>query len=164
MRDSDVQTTEARLRGADLLDPIELRELHPSVLLLESLAVRESPPFSVEAIAELKAANQRLREAKGDPTAAALADDAFHRRLTADCGNARLLEVVDPVRRALLAYERAYMLSAERLMRSVEEHEAIIGALNDGDHELASELVRENYTSGMPEFQAELEDPDRGQA
>jgi DNA-binding GntR family transcriptional regulator len=161
MPEPDVQSTEARLRRADLLDPAELREINPAVLLLESVAVRESPPFSAEAIAELRAVNQRLLDSAGDATEAAKADDAFHRRLIADCGNPRLLEVVEPVRRAMAAYERAYMLSTERLMRSVEEHEAIIAALERGDHTLASELVRENYTSGMPEFQAELEDHDR---
>jgi DNA-binding GntR family transcriptional regulator len=157
-RETDVGELVARLREADCLDPAELRELNPSLLILEALAVRESPPFDAEAIAELRAANQRLLESAGDPAAAALADDEFHRRLTADCGNPRLLEVVDPVRRALLAYERAYMLSPERLARSVGEHDAIVSALERGDHELASDLVRENFTSGMPELEAQLRD------
>jgi DNA-binding GntR family transcriptional regulator len=152
----DVREIVARLREADSLDPAELRELNPSLLILEALAVRESPPFGAEAIAELRAANRRLLESAGDPTAAALADDAFHRRLTADCGNERLLEAVDPVRRALLAYERVYMLSPERLARSVEEHEAIVSALERGDHERAAELVRDNFTSGQPEVEAQL--------
>lgn len=146
----------ARLREADSLDASELRELNPSLLILEALAVRESPPFDAQAIAALRAANQRLLESAGDASAAALADDDFHRRLTADCGNQRLLDVVDPVRRAMLAYERVYMLSPERLARSVEEHEAIVAALERGDHERAAELVRENFKSGMPEVEAQL--------
>jgi DNA-binding GntR family transcriptional regulator len=161
-RDPHIQEVAARLGRADTLDPAELRELNPSVLILEALAVRESPPFDAEAIAALRVANRRLRDAAGDPTAAALADDDFHRRLTANCGNPRLLEVVDPVRRAMLAYERVYMLSPERLARSVEEHEAIVAALERGDHALAADLVRENFTSGLPELEAELQDPDRG--
>jgi DNA-binding GntR family transcriptional regulator len=144
------------LRDADSLDPAELRELNPSLLILEALAVRESPPFDAAAIAELRAANRKLRDAAGNPSAAALADDEFHRRLTAGCGNPRVLAVIDPVRRAMLAYERVYMLSTERLARSVEEHEAIVAALERGDHALASELVRENFRSGMPEVEAEL--------
>jgi DNA-binding GntR family transcriptional regulator len=155
-QEPDVRELVARLREADSLDPAELRELNPSLLILEALAVRESPPFDAEAIAELRAANQRLLESAGDPAAAALADDEFHRRLTADCGNQRLLEVVDPVRRALLGYERVYMLSPERLARSVEEHEAIVWALERGDHDRAAELVRENFKSGQPEVEAEL--------
>ena len=86
----------------------------------------------------------------------ALADDDFHRLLTKDCGNPRLLEVVDPVRRALVAYERVYMLSPERLARSVDEHESIIAALEHGDHARAADLLRENFTTGMPEVEAQL--------
>jgi DNA-binding GntR family transcriptional regulator len=156
--ETDVREIIDRLREADCLDPAELRELNPSLLILEALAVRESPPYGAEAIAELRAANKRLLESAGDPSAAALADDEFHRRLTADCGNPRLLEVVDPVRRALMAYERVYMLSPERLARSVDEHEAIVAALECGDHERASDLVQENFTSGMPELEADLRD------
>jgi len=152
----DVRELIARLREADSLDPAELRELNPSLLILEALAVRESPPFGADAIAELRAANKRLLDSAGDAAAAALADDDFHRRLTADCGNPRLLEVVDPVRRAMLAYERVYMLSPERLARSVDEHEAIVAALERGDHARAAELVRENFMSGMPEVEAQL--------
>jgi DNA-binding GntR family transcriptional regulator len=155
-RDPDVEALAEHLRQADVLDPAELRELIPSVLILESVAVRESPPFDAERIAALRAANQRMANSSGDATAAALADDDFHRRLTADCGNPRVLEVLAPVRRAMAAYEREYMLSPERLARSVDEHEAIVAALERRDHERAAELVRENFTSGMPELEAQL--------
>jgi DNA-binding GntR family transcriptional regulator len=148
--ESDIEAIAQHLRQADVFDPAELRELIPSVLVLEAVAVRESPPFDADAIAELRAANQRMVESGGDGPAAALADDQFHRRLTAACGNPRLLEVVDLIRKALLDYERTYMLSPERLATSVAEHEAIVAALEAGDHELAAERVRENFTSGMP--------------
>jgi DNA-binding GntR family transcriptional regulator len=161
-RDSDVQDVIARLREADSLDPAELRELNPSLLILEALAIRESPPFDADAIAELRAANKRLLDSAGDATAAALADDRFHRLLTANCGNQRVLDAVDPVRKAMLAYERVYMLSPERLARSVDEHEAIVQALERGDHARAADLVRENFTSGMPEVEAQLRGDSRG--
>jgi DNA-binding GntR family transcriptional regulator len=160
-RDPDVEAIAEHLRQADLLDPAELRELIPSLLILEGVAVRESPPFDADAIAALRAANRRLAGSAADPAAAALADDDFHRRLTAGCGNAYLLEVVGLVRQALLGYERLYMLSPERLARSVGEHEAIVAALESGDHALAADRVRENFTSGLPALEAQLEDPDR---
>jgi DNA-binding GntR family transcriptional regulator len=160
-RDPDIQAIVDHLREVDLLDPNELRELIPSLLILESVAVRESPPFDAEAIAALRAANRRLQDSADDPAAAALADDEFHRRLTAGCGNAHLLEVVDLVRKALLEYERLYMLSSERLARSVGEHEAIVAALESGDHALAADRVRLNFTSGLPGVEAPLRDSDR---
>jgi DNA-binding GntR family transcriptional regulator len=159
-RDPDVQALADHLRQADVLDPAELRELIPSLLILEGVAVRESPPFDADGIAELRAANDRLRQAVDDSAAAAEADDAFHRRLTAGCTNAHLLEVVDLVRKALLRYERVYMLSPERQALSVDEHEAIVAALEARDHDLAAERVRLNFTSGLPDLEAQLQDPD----
>jgi DNA-binding GntR family transcriptional regulator len=160
-RDPDIEAIAEHLRRADVLDPAELRELIPSLLILEGVAVRESPPFDADAIAGLRAANQRLLEAAGDPTAAALADDDFHRRLLAGCRNAHLLEVVDLVRKALMRYERVYMLSPDRTARSHGEHEAIVAALEDGDHALAAQRVRENFTSGLPPSEARFQDPDK---
>ena len=160
-RDPDIQAIAEHLRGADLLDPAELRELIPSLLLLEGVAVRESPPFDADAIAALRDCNRRLSDSAGDPTAAALADDEFHRRLTAGCGNAHLLAQIKLVREALLAYERLYMLSPERLARSVDEHEAIVAALESGDHALAADRVRENFTSGMPASAEPYKNPGR---
>jgi DNA-binding GntR family transcriptional regulator len=160
-RDRTIEELAEHLRQSDVLDAGELRELIPSLLILEGVAVRESPPFDAEAIAGLKAANERLRGSPDDATTAALADDEFHRRLTGACTNADLMEVVDLVRKALMRYERLYLLSPERLKRSVAEHEAIIEALVAGDHELAAERVRVNFTSGLPDLEAEIEDPDR---
>lgn len=149
-RNPDIEAIARHLSDADLLDPAELRELIPSLLILEGVALRESPRFDAEAIAALRAANRRMLDSAGDAAAAAEADDDFHRLLTAGCENAHLLEVVDLVREALVSYEREYMLSRERLERSVGEHEAVVEALERGDHELAAERVRENFTSGMP--------------
>jgi DNA-binding GntR family transcriptional regulator len=160
-RDPEVEAVAEHLREADVLDPAELRELIPSLLMLEAVAVRESPPFDAETIAALRAANRRLFDSAGDADAAALADDEFHRRLTAGCQNARVLELADLARKALLRYERLYMLSPERLERSVGEHEAIVAALERGDHALAADRVRENFTSGLPTVEEPLEERDR---
>jgi DNA-binding GntR family transcriptional regulator len=161
-RDRTIEELAEHLRDADVLDAGELRELIPSLLILEGVAVRESPPFDAEAIAGLKAANERLRDSPDDAAAAALADDEFHRRLTAACTNANLMEVVDLVRKALLGYERLYMLSPQRLTLSVEQHEAIIAALEAGDHALAADRIRENFTSGLPTVEVPLDESDRG--
>jgi DNA-binding GntR family transcriptional regulator len=159
-READIRAIADHLRGADLLDPAELRELIPSLMLLETVAVRESPPFDEEAIAALRAANRRMLDSAGDAGAGAQADDEFHRLLTSRCANAQLLEVVDLVRKALLGYERLYMLSPERLARSVEEHEAIVAALESGDQVVAADRVRENFTSGLPGLETQLKGAD----
>ena len=160
-RDPGIEAIAEHLRQADLLDPAEVRELIPSLLILEGVAIRETPPFDAEAIAALRAANGRLRDSADDPGAAVSADDEFHRRLVAGSEDAHLVEVIDLVRKALLGYERLYMLSPERLARSVAEHEAIVAALETGDNALAADRVRANYTSGLPTLDAPLHNPDR---
>jgi len=138
------------------LDSREVRELYPAVLLLEAIAVRDTPAYPPEALDALRAANERLR-ATTDPAEASLADDEFHRGLAGGCGNPKLLAVLDPLRRALLPYERVYMDTAERRARSAGQHDAIIAALAEGDQAAAADLVRSNFTSALPELTAELD-------
>lgn len=141
---------------ASRLDSREVRELYPAVLVLESVAVRDAPSYDAAAIARLREANAALLEA-GDAEAGARADDLFHERLTENCGNPRLLDVVRPLRRALLAYEQVYFAAPGRRRRSAEQHAAIIDALAAGDRETAAALVRDNFTTALPELTAELD-------
>ena len=138
------------------LDSREVRELYPAVLLLEAIAVRDAPEFNAAALDALRAANARLRAAR-EAGEASLADDEFHTALTANCGNERLLAVLHPVRRALLPYEMVYMAAAGRRERSAAQHEAIIEALAAGDQPRAADLVRQNFTSALPELTADLD-------
>ena len=135
----------------------EARRLYPSAVVLESLAIRQTPPFDDAGIAALRATNARLRAAAGDPAAAIAADDDFHRRLTAACGNEHLLAALGPVKRALLRYERVYMRDPVRIERSAAQHDAIIAALERGDHAEAAQLVRENLARGLPDLTEALE-------
>jgi DNA-binding GntR family transcriptional regulator len=138
------------------LDSREVRELYPAVLMLEAVAVRDAPPYTPAQIEELRWANDSLRSAR-DAEEGSKADDEFHRRLTAHCGNPKLLSVVDPVRRALIPYERVYFASADRRTRSADQHEQIIEALANGDHTGAANLVRVNFTTALPDLTAELD-------
>jgi DNA-binding GntR family transcriptional regulator len=139
------------------LEADQVRELYPAVAILESLALRHSPLFGEDALSELRAANARFRAAVGEPPALMAADDDFHQRLTADCGNARLLEVLHRMRRELLPYERAFMVDASRIERSAAQHDAIIAALEAGDHGAAGARVRDNFMTGLAELTAQIE-------
>lgn len=140
--DSDSRQEEAFAR--------EVQELYPAVLMLEATAILHAPPYDAEAIARLRDANRELLAA-GDAEAGARADDHFHERLTENCGNKELLDVVRPMREQLMAYERQYFSTAERRERSAAQHGAIVDALEAGDHERAAALVRENFTTALPE-------------
>ena len=128
----------------------EVHELYPAVLMLEATAILHAPPYEADAIARLREANATL-VAAGDSEAGARADDLFHQRLTENCGNPELLDVVRPMREQLMAYEYQYFSTAERRERSAAQHAAIIDALEAGEHERAAELIRENFTTALPE-------------
>ena len=135
----------------------EARRLYPSAVVLESLAVRVSPPFDAAAIAALRDANDRFLAARDDPPAAVAADDELHRGLIARCNNEHLLAAVRPIKHALLRYERVYMLDPARIERSYAQHEAIVAALEAGDHATAAQLVRRNLARGLPDLSEALE-------
>ena len=127
----------------------EVHELYPAVLMLEATAILHAPPYEADAIARLREANATL-VAAGDSEAGARADDLFHQRLTENCGNPELLDVVRPMREQLMAYEYQYFSTAERRERSAAQHAAIIDALEAGEHERAAGLIRENFTTALP--------------
>jgi DNA-binding GntR family transcriptional regulator len=156
-RDGLIERVDERTFRCAPLAVVEARRLFPSVMVLESLAVRQTPPFDAAGLAELRAANARLLGARTDPAAAIAADDDFHRQLTAGCGNEHLLAALRPVRRALLRYEQVYMRDPARVERSAAQHDAIIEALARGDHAEASQRVRENLAGGLPELTTALE-------
>ncbi|HET8951606.1 MAG TPA: FCD domain-containing protein, partial [Solirubrobacteraceae bacterium] len=135
----------------------EASRLFPSAVVLESLAIRQSPPFGEDVIDGLRNVNARLRAAREDPAAAVVADADFHRLLTAGCGNPHLLAALGPIKRALLRYERVYMFEPERVDRSAAGHDGIIAALERGDHAEAAQLVRGNLVYGLDDLRDALE-------
>ena len=144
-------------RRGPALGVAEARELYPLAVVLESLAIRQSPAFEPAAL-EAPAGGQRAH-ARGAarPAAAMPADDDFHARLTAGCGNEPLLAALRPVQRALLRYEHVYMLEPARIERSVAQHDEIIEALERGDHAEAAQRLRHNLTGGLPDLRDALE-------
>jgi DNA-binding GntR family transcriptional regulator len=137
----DSQSEEAMAR--------EVEELYPAVLMLEATAILHAPPYDASAIARLREANAQLPAAQ-DAVGGARADDLFHERLTENCGNPDLLALVGPMRQQLVAYERQYFSTAERREASAAQHDAIIDALEAGDHGRAAALLRENFTTALP--------------
>ena len=135
----------------------EARHLYPTAVVLESLALRTSPPFSEEALQALRGANARFRAASDDAAAASAADDDFHRVLTERCDNTLLLTALRPVKQALLRYEGLYMRDPERVAASAAQHDAIIEALERGDQAAAAQLVRANLADGLPDLTTAIE-------
>lgn len=129
------------------LDEGAVRELHAVAAILETLAVRLAPPFSAARRAELRAANARLRGAT-DPVSAAIADRDVHRRLVEPGADETLLSTLRPVQAALRRLLTVHGASEPR--RHAAEHDAIIDALADGDHELAAGRLRAHLSARLP--------------
>jgi DNA-binding SARP family transcriptional activator/DNA-binding GntR family transcriptional regulator len=155
-RDGLVERVGDAVRAAPLA-VTEASRLFPSAMVLESLAVRQTPAFDIAELDALRAANARLRAARADASAAVVADYDFHQILTRNCGNEHLLAALAPVKRALLRYERVYMLEPTRVDRSAAEHDAIIATLARGDRAEAAQRVRGNLAYGLPELREALE-------
>ena len=135
----------------------EARRLFPAAVVLESVAVRRAPRFDEPRLQALRDANASFRAGADDPASAIIADDEFHRRLTASCGNDELVAALAPIKRALLRYERVYMADPERVERSAAQHDAIIAALERGENAEAARLLQENLGRGLPDLSEAVE-------
>jgi DNA-binding SARP family transcriptional activator len=149
--------TSSRPTDFGRLGVVEARELYPLAVVLESIAIRQSPAFTQSALEGLREANRRMHAASHDATAAMQADHDFHARLTSGCDSEPLLAVLRPVKRALLRYEQVYMNEAVRVERSAAQHDEIIRALERKDHAEAAQRLRRNLTAGLPELTPALE-------
>ena len=91
--------------------------------------------FTPADIAELKAVNGRLAEARdrGDVSAMLELNHAFHRLISERGGNRRLALLLDDLRSQLTRLELWYYSHRERTQRSIQEHEEIIAAIERGD-------------------------------
>jgi DNA-binding GntR family transcriptional regulator len=132
------------------LDAGELRELLPAALILESLAVRLSPPFDRAAIERLHRASALLRRTAADPGVAAQAEDEFHGELVRYCGDARLRAMARSARRALLPYRRAAPVGAVH-------HDGIVDALERGDNDGAADRIRRTFAVTLAQLLAGIE-------
>ena len=124
-----------------------LVELYPIVASLEVLAGRLAlDRFIPDDIAKLRDLNARLAEARdrGDVRAMLDLNTAFHRLISERGGNRRLALLLDDLRSQLTRLELWYYSGRERTQRSIQEHEAIIAAVEQGDRARALELLERN--------------------
>jgi DNA-binding GntR family transcriptional regulator len=126
-----------------------LLELYPIVAALELLAGRLAlDRFTPDDIAKLRDLNARLAEARdrGDVRAMLDLNTAFHRLISERGGNRRLALLLDDLRSQLTRLELWYYSGRERTQRSIQEHEAIIAAVEQGDRTRALELLERNMS------------------
>jgi len=141
--------TTMTMRARPTADGADARELNAIAGILGALAIDLAPPFDAVAIDELRAANDHFRRSGGNPVAVAVADHDLHRRLSEPCGDERLLATLAPVRRSIYRWHVATAPDPDDVERAAAEHDAIIDALERGDHPTAAQRLREHVAGGL---------------
>ena len=123
----------------------EVEDLYPIIAALERLALVTSPPPAKADLKRLAEINQELESVRDDWEAALRADERWHEGLLRRCDNRRLLETIRGLKFHAQRYEAAYMRHSGRIIRSVEQHRAILRALRDEDLGSAARLLDANW-------------------
>lgn len=140
----------------DMRDIYDLREVLDGKAALR-LAGR---PDRSEAVAELRSLleQQRERAVSGDTAAYTEVDVEFHRQLWHAAGNNRLARVADNLIGQLRFGTASSSTVPGRMPCAVEEHEAILDAVDDGDGVRAEYLAREHVRRSAEAFLLTLAD------
>jgi DNA-binding GntR family transcriptional regulator len=136
------------------LDATELREVGDILGVLESLALRLSPPAAAERLERLRQVDHRLEQTRGDVSRCLDLEDEWHRVLLEACPNARLLELIASLRHVPRRYLAAYMRDAGRLSLSTLPHQKIAKALQDGGSDSAASVFQQQWRRGVAELEA----------
>lgn len=130
------------------LTATDVEQIYPILWTLERLALRQGHAEGRLSVEELKRRNRRLAAA----TKAAdrlEADRAFHEALTGAANNDRLQTMLASQRTALARYELAFMAETADLSDSVQEHDALVRALEAGDVDRAGAILESHWQRGM---------------
>lgn len=136
----------------------DLLDLYPIVSALDLLAGRLAlPRLTAADVERLRTINARLRAARdrGDVRLLIELNNEFHHLFGERSGNRRLSEMLDDLRSQLTRLEIWYYSDREQTQRSIQEHDDIIRAIEEGSHERALALLERNmsltYTSLLAE-------------
>ena len=148
-------------RGAYVTEMSErdVREAYQLLSLLESDATAEVALRATDAeLAELGQLHRELEaaldEAAGTPDRFFAANERFHLRVLEIDGNRWRLQIVGDLRR-LMKLNRHHSLFREgRLAESLDEHRAIVAALQKRDAQACRRLVSAHFSNGLSATQA----------
>ena len=129
----------------------DLDDIFPLLALLEGRCAFEAVSKARPAdIAELCATHERLElaAARGDVDAFFEANQYFHLQLQQLAGNRWLLQVIDDMRKVLKLNRHDSLSREGRVSESLNEHRAIMQAIEAGDAEAAQLRMHEHLLSG----------------
>lgn len=154
-----VETALNRWTRVAPLRAAQAAELYRVVETLEVLALRlAAPALTAPELDQLRDLDGQLREALGqrDARRAVEADTAFHDLWISRSGNGELQQTVRALKRKLRRVELAYFDAAAHSEASLDEHAAILDALQAGDTERAVQAVQDNWQGSLGRLQRSL--------
>lgn len=125
-----------------------VRDSYPVMGALEALAMQLAGPALEANVAALRALNRRLAEAKSKARQYEL-DRAFHALLTQDCGNARLLRLLETERARIQLVDGSHRRGMANLDGSLAEHDSLIAAIEGGRITEAAEILTTHWRGGV---------------
>jgi DNA-binding GntR family transcriptional regulator len=138
----------------------DLLALYPIISALEVLACRIAfPLLDASDHAELKRIDRDFRKAnfQGDAKMAIQLNQAFHHQLAVKCGNGRLLEMLNQLGAEISRLEIWSFSDQRDREQTMQDHAAIIKALERGRTEQALSLLERDRMSAYHEFLEHVE-------
>ena len=125
--------------------PVELMEMFEVMAEIEAVCGRLAAlRISDKALAVLHNANNKCQQAvdQQDSEAYYLENERFHKIIYQQSGNAFLDKETGILHRRLKPFRRQQLRLRGRMAQSLEEHQAILGALEQGDPEATANALR----------------------
>lgn len=146
-----IETWANRWTRVSPLDLSEGERIYPIIWTLERLALSQVDSFPDERLQKLIDANARLQEGlrAQDPVTASEADREFHQELVEAAGNPEIVRILDELKVRLRRLEIQYFGGSLPAERSVDEHQAVIDALANGDPDAAGRAIEENWRNSL---------------
>ncbi len=139
------------------MDAAEIREIYAIREVLETEALRLSCPWLTGET--LQEAARLLDRIDAEPNAAhwGALNAAFHSLLYSQCGNRRLLDLIDAHHAAADRYVRALLSDPDYQGRSQSEHRAMLSACERGDADGAVTVLRAHLREGSQTLAAAVQ-------
>jgi len=127
------------------LDNDQLNELYVVRAVLEGTVARLAAQHASDAeIALLREMTEADRNSGADAFALAAANRNFHRRLTLAAHNSYLAAQIDHMKQSLLLLDGTTFVDADRRRSAIEEHDAIVDAIEARDFDRAEAAARKH--------------------
>lgn len=135
----------------------EPQKFYPIICTLEELALAQViDRLDEKDFKEMIALNRMLKKAVQEQNAvqASWADVEFHRLYIEKTENDHLIRILDDLKITFRRVEITYFGGCSCATESVEEHQAILDALQNGDLASAQQAVRNNWQNSLDRLQA----------